>query len=382
MNAGAQGQSLSIRLPGVRQILTGWVICTFVALFFSSQRFINPDSSGSWQDWWRALSHYLVTFYVWGFLSIGIIAIAARLELDRENWIRGVIRYALIGIGFCIAHIVLSILVMRGWRSLWAPGEPFETPSPMHLVAMAQSDLLFFVVITSVCLALSYYRKYRDREVRASRLKAQLTQSQLDVLRSRLQPHFLFNTLNAIAALVRHDARAAEAMIVRLSELLRTILENGNRQEVTLQQELEFCNRYLEIEMIRFGDRLTVTSDIDPATTSALVPSMILQPLVENAVRHGVARTSRPCRISILTKRQDSRLYIDILDTGPGSANNPESGGNGIGMFNTRDRLQHLFGDDFELTCGNRADGGFAVHVRLPWHLTELKNLELKGDPE
>src|SRR6185369_4509061 len=209
-----------------------------------------------------------------------------------------------------------------------------------------------------------YYREGREREIHAAALEAQLAQAQLQTLKMQLQPHFLFNTLNSISALNHEDPRAANRMIARLSELLRLTLENDGAQEVSLHQELDFLKRYLEIQQVRFGDRLKVHFDVAPETMDARVPNLLLQPLVENAIQHGLAPFSAPGEIHIHASRENGLLCLRIADSGPGlPASTPSGAPDGIGLANTRARLQQLYGDAHRFELRNGAQRGAVAEV-------------------
>jgi two-component system LytT family sensor kinase len=210
----------------------------------------------------------------------------------------------------------------------------------------------------------TFYRDARDRQIAAVELESLLQQAQLDALRSQLNPHFLFNALHSMAELVHTDPKLAEQLIVRLGELLRQVLKSSTCQEVTLAEELEFIRGYVEIEQMRLGERLRVSWDIDAGALEARVPSLILQPLVENAVQHGIAATAGSGLLAIAARREAQFLLLEIRDNGPGLTQNSVDRGQGIGIANTRARLQRLYGDrhSFEL----QAADGLTVRVRIP----------------
>src|SRR6185369_11771113 len=215
-----------------------------------------------------------------------------------------------------------------------------------------------------VAHALHYYRGLRQKEAQTARLTAQLAQAQLQALKMQIQPHFLFNTLNSIAALLHKDVEAADRMIARLGDFLRLTLKSSDTQTVDFEQELEFLKCYLDIEYIRFQDRLTVELDIHPHALTAMVPNLILQPIVENAVRHGVARQRNPGHIIIHARREDERLIVTVEDNGPGLK--VKSNGSGIGISNTRARLEQLYGSDFSFQITNSAERGATVTLDIP----------------
>src|SRR5262249_32449588 len=205
------------------------------------------------------------------------------------------------------------------------------------------NNIFFYWAILAVAHVLNYYRQLRQRELLSSQLEAKLAQTQLQILKMQLHPHFLFNTLNAISALIHQDVELADRMIARLGDLLRATLENANQQEVPLKQELDMIQPYLEIEKARLGPRLTVDMKIDPAVMDARVRILILQPLVENAIRHGIAPRAEPGRIAIEARGDNGTLRLAVIDDGPGLPNTaPPTAG--IGLTNTRARLEKLYG--------------------------------------
>ena len=362
----------------IRVWVIGIVACSLIAVFLSFQWFVNPATDNSIERWKLIIGHYLVVVYVWGLLTIAIVPVTALVGLDRNRWLKSGLTYLAIGIAFSVAHMLITSLVIWVLSLFTGQLNPGHRLSPVMLLGSLQSNLIIFTVIASVCLALNYYRKFKDRELRATRLEAQLTKAQLDTLKAQLQPHFLFNTLNAISALVRDNPAAAERMIVQLSDLLRSTLDNGETEEVTLRDEMNIVERFLEIEKMRFGDRLIVEQRIDPRAENALVPTLILQPLVENAMRHGVANVSSSCQVAISAERSNGKLILDVVDTGPGQVNQDNSTG-GLGLNNTIDRLRHLYGEDFRFTATNRETGGFGVHMEIPFRQASGVNLKQGG---
>jgi sensor histidine kinase YesM len=213
-------------------------------------------------------------------------------------------------------------------------------------------------------LAISYFRQARDRE----QLEARLERAQLQTLKLQLQPHFLFNTLNTITALIGVDPRVAERMVSGLSELLRLSLRNAGEQEVPLSRELELLEHYVDIQQIRFRDRLTVTLDVAPDTMHALVPNFILQPLVENAIRHGIGPRAAAGHVDVRAYRENGSLHLRVADNGVGlRASRPESSRDGIGLGNTKARLEHLYGEAHEFSARGGHDGGFVVDIVIPF---------------
>jgi two-component system LytT family sensor kinase len=228
--------------------------------------------------------------------------------------------------------------------------------------------LMTYWVIVLISHAFNYYNSFRKGELKAAQLSSQLAQSQLEALKMQLHPHFLFNTLHSISALLNKDVDAARSMIARLGDFLRLTLENSGSQEVTLQQEIEFLNGYLDIERIRFQDRLTTLVEVDPIVLDVMVPNLILQPLVENAMRHAIANSD--CgRIEVLAVPSNGMLRIQVKDNGPGLqvvrayANRSKPG---VGLANTKARLERLYGSAHRLEFENKPNGGLVVTMEIP----------------
>lgn len=231
------------------------------------------------------------------------------------------------------------------------------------LVMRARFNLPIYWVIVSIVHALIYYRRSREKEMSSRELEARLTEAKLQALRMQLHPHFLFNTLNAISTLVHTNPKAADEMIGNLSELLRATLDT-TEQEISLRRELEFLDRYLEIQQARFRDRLKLEKSVAENTLAALVPTLVLQPLVENAIRHGVEPQTGTGLVRISAAVNGANVLITIEDDGPGTQN---KGSGGIGLANTRARLEQLYGTAGILRLLS-PERGFAVQVQLPYH--------------
>jgi sensor histidine kinase YesM len=244
------------------------------------------------------------------------------------------------------------------------------------MFSRAFMDLQRYWYILLITQAIDYYRKYRARELESSQLEAQLAHAQLEVLKIQLEPHFLFNTLNSIAALARNDGPAAENMTLQLADLLRFSLDAMGVHEVPLSRELTVLQKYIDIQQTRFQDRLRVEMDIAGNTLGALVPNMILQPLVENAIRHGIGPRRAPGVIRICTRQVFDELWMEIGDNGMGLT---RFGGmvppDGVGLRNTRARLQQLYNHDHRLTLEDAVGGGCVVKIHIPFrtHFEEVR---------
>lgn len=236
-------------------------------------------------------------------------------------------------------------------------------------------DALACLALLGLSHAGAFHQRYRERERQASLLEARLNQARLRALQGQLQPHFLFNALNGIATLVRRDPVTAEEMLIALSDLLRAVLSNSQQQEITLRQELDFIHRYLALQKMRFGTRLDVQLDIDPNAMDCLVPALLLQPLVENAIRHGLEPLATTGILRIATSRSENELVLKVADNGVGLPDTPGAR-TGFGLANVRERLAALYGKNFQFEVLPRETGGVLVQVRLPVRLAAAAEAE------
>ena len=271
--------------------------------------------------------------------------------------------------------IVAQMLIMAPLFPHNAPNfESFRTLAPKEI----HHGLMVYGFVVGVAQAIDYYFRYRERELQTSNLETRLVQAQLDALRTQLHPHFLFNTLNSISVLMHKDTEAAERMLLQLSNLLRVTLAGNLAHEIELRQELEILAHYLAIEQIRFQDRLTVRMHIDPTALEALVPQLFFQPLVENAIRHGIAERDSRGIIDLQAERRNGKIYLEVRDNGSGLDTATENLIEGVGLSNTRARLQYLYGSESSLRVSNSEAGGLVVAAKLPFH-TQTR-LEVKAE--
>ncbi len=341
-------------------------VWTLLGVSFALSTYLGARQDNVQISWKRILSGYLADFYLWGMLSPLIFLLARRFEL-RKHFPRNVF----VHLG---ASVVLSGFVISAASPLvWYLGYVNLARNPTLAILWRNNafsayyfhqGLTIYWTTLVVAHALYYYRGVRLGEAQTARLTAQLAQAQLQALKMQIHPHFLFNTLNSIAALLHKDVEAADRMIARLGDFLRLTLKSSDSQLIDFEQELKFIKCYLDIEHIRFQDRLTVELDIDPRVLTALVPNLILQPIVENAVRHGVARQTYPGHIAIRARRDGNRLIISVEDNGPGLK--VKSNGSGIGISNTRARLEQFYGTNFRFQIANSTGRGATVTLDVP----------------
>lgn len=318
---------------------------------------------GSFLPW------YVMLWDLWVPFIPLVLWTGRRFRFDRERWYRSVPIYFLAGLVLSIAHTVLVVIVafltVYDLKTLPA----FVKYKPFVLLSTFLTGLVVYGLILALGLAWDYYVYYREGQLRSSQLEAMLAQSQTQALRMQLHPHFLFNTLNSISALQLEDVSAAQKMMARLGDFLRMTLEGNGEQQVNLKKEMEFLNCYLEIERIRFGERLTTSLKIDPDALDVKVPTLILQPLVENAIRHGVSRQIKRGEISILARRQTASLLLQVRDNGSGvaiKANGECAIVEGVGLSNTRLRLECLYGTEARITYENAPEGGLIATIEIP----------------
>jgi len=342
----------------------GFLFWTLVGLSFPFQFYISSAKAGVDVSWKQAVSYSLGDWYVFAVLSIPVVWLARHFQFETGKRAKALAAHFFGGLAFSLAYMVLRAFIGR-WQSPVSFAEAFL---PL-LVKTWHFNLLVYWVIVAVSFAFDYYSKYRDRELRAAELEKNLVQAKLQTLQMQLNPHFLFNSLHSISALMHQNVEAADRMIARLSDLLRAALDNSETQEVTLRQELEFVRRFLEIEQIRFGDRLSVKVDVPPDALNALVPNLILQPLVENAIRHGIEPHSKPGLIELRAVHADGILTLDVSDNGHGLAGNQTE--EGVGLTNTRARLRTLYGEAYGFEMRSVAGSGLLVRLTIPLHLAK-----------
>jgi two-component system, LytTR family, sensor kinase len=235
------------------------------------------------------------------------------------------------------------------------------------LAANAVTELMIFWAASAAIHGVEFYRRLGARERQAMILQQRLTRARLDALMAQLRPHFLFNTLNSITTLIHRDPEGAERMVMQLADLLSATLRRPEEQEISLHEEMDLLDSYLSIMQVRFGSRLSVERDVSPSVTDALVPAFILQPLVENALEHGIARRLGPGRITIVGSRNNGSLELTVADDGPGVKDSVRPETNGIGLANTRKRLAELYSGGATLKIDSRAGGGTSIRVSIPF---------------
>jgi signal transduction histidine kinase len=342
----------------------------FLALLFTPQTYLSNLRAPTPLSWGQAFVATLLLFQVWAALTPPLLWLGGQFPLERKRLLRNLGIYLLLSGPVALTHIVLLQIVNRlvlAWSRSYEP----PVPIPALLVGLGATDIMVYWGIIAVSQAVNYFRKYQEREFR-------LAQAQLQALRMQLHPHFLFNTLNAIAELVYSDPKAADRCIVSMSELLRFSLESHRTQEVALKEEIDFLEKYLAIQKILMRDRLRVRLNVEPETLDASVPNMLLQPLVENAIKHGISPRAEGGNIEVYARRLDGKLYVEITDDGLGM--HEQHDGNGVGLINTRERLKHLYGHAQVFNLSSFPGRGVTIRISLPFREAENKTDDTNAD--
>ncbi len=345
-----------------------WGVWTLFAFVFTSQVSLQMQLYPDSPSFWKVLTWQLFSGYVWFALTPLILWLGRIFPISKNKLWQNIPLHLLFALIVTLFQqsIDASVLPQLGYMESFQ-SKPFWEAYKTFLMVNVFFCVGIYWVTLGASLVIRYYQKMRERELRTSQLEARLAESRLQVLKFQLQPHFLFNTLNTISELIYKDAESADQMITNLSDLLRLSLEKLEVQEVSLRQELDFLNKYLEIEQMRFHDRLTIEMDVEPDTLDATVPNMILQPLVENAIKHGIAPLAQGGTVKISSERQNGSLLLNVSDNGVGLVEKDSSNlREGVGLKNTRARLRHLYGKghSFEL---NPQKNGLMLNLVIPY---------------
>lgn len=335
-----------------------------LAILFVLQRYYGGSTSGQALKLSDLLITSFIVWWSWGLLTPLIVRIARSIPISSKRpWIALLQLPASLAVSVLHELIVATITPQFYYRPAFAP---IRDMFRGRLSSTLAFDIVVYSLIAAVVYLVQYARDARRREMAAARLSATLARTQLQALQAQLQPHFLFNTLNSILALIHDDPAKATIMIRRLSDLLRYCLATSNVPQVPLSDEIHFAKAYLDIQKIRFEDRLETSFDVDHKELSSLVPSFILQPLIENAVKFSLADDSRVAHIAVTARRTDGKMTLTVADNGPGIRIAELEHSAGMGVRTTRERLRQLYGDDHTMTFDNPSAGGTIVVVSIP----------------
>jgi len=373
-------------VPGTLRPAIVWAfsfgLWTFVALAYAITIYQLYRSTGGSMSFLSVLglqSSQVLTYIP---LTPFVFALANRYQVQRSNWAERTLVLLAGGLVFTVAQVALRGLTpyafwdprVKDWVSaVWdSQAHTFRIHwyvyRTLFLSSVVDDVVTTYLPIVLIAHVVSYYQRFRERELRTSQLQAQLVKARLQALKSQLQPHFLFNTLNSISALMLTDVEAADRMITRLGDLLRISLETAGTQMTTLSRELEFVNCYVEIEKVRFEERLKVSIDVAPETLDASVPHLLLQPLVDNAIKHGISRLVAGGEIRISATADDADLHLEVRDNGPGAREVAPFPSNGVGLRITRERLETIYGQHQSVELLTLPEGGAVARVSIPLH--------------
>jgi two-component system, LytTR family, sensor kinase len=355
-------RSPRLRTPDYLAIFAFW---TFLATLSAASRLLDPRGFG-----FRGMGPagpVLLAFiesWLWALLTPAIFWFGSRIGLERRALLWRILLLVAVGIVVAVlVYLLLAVARDQVFESVAVRRRPFRPRREISAFRFVPQLLVYFAVLAAG-FAREYFLRTRQQQAHAVRLQAQLAEARLEALRMQMNPHFLFNTLHAVSAMVERDPAGVRKMIARLSELLRHTTDAHATDEVPLHDELGFLGRYLEIMEIRFQGRLKIERHIEPDTVDALVPNLILQPILENALEHGVSRAKGEGRIDIASERRGDQLVLTVRDNGPGLREETRAG---IGVANTRARLEQLYGDMGTLTLTSPPEGGTVAEITLPF---------------
>lgn len=346
--------------------LAGWpiifLIWTLIALMMATQAHIYrsalhltfPEIQVRWGDSFR---FPLVECLFWATLTPGLLRLSRRFPLFGSGWPKGIVSLLIANVALELLHALYRV-PLHSFVYPEMTRIPFPRLLKYYLLGNSLNDLWVFWSILMIGQLVSYYVRYASRE-------KELAKAQLQALTAQLQPHFLFNVLNSVSSLMRDDVEAADDMIARLSDLMRTTLKSSSPQEISLRDELEVIGTYIEIERMRFQDRLSYTVNADAQVLDASVPTFVLLPIVENAIRYAIAPRTSPGKVEVRALRDCDDLLISVIDDGPGIELGPEFK-EGIGLANTRTRLNRCYADKGSMNYQNLQEGGLEVRFRIP----------------
>ncbi len=360
-----------------RIIVLGFLGWMLYSVLFALQNYVNAAYFGRPISFWTTLWIWLICGYAWALLTPAVLYLSEKFPLKRGKILRNLPIHFLAASVMAVFHLSIFIFARQMFLDKPQRSSDFLEDFQKLFVIQFHVDLLTYWILVGIWHLREINRRYREREretarlaLETSQLETRLAQAQLDALKMQIHPHFLFNTLNSISVLMRDDVKTANKMLVRLSELLRVMLKSESAQEVSLRDELEFLRGYLEIEQTRFQDRLTVDFDVENETLDAQIPNLILQPLVENAIRHGIAPRADAGKILIESRRENGFIELSVSDNGAG-LNDSAKTHNGIGLANTRERLEKLYGEEQKFEIVSSKHGGLQVKIKIPYHKNE-----------
>jgi len=360
---------INLRNRYISAIGISFVIFFLVATLYAIESYLYYAVQGNPVEFWKKFIYNLSGWLPWAFFVPIIIWMGRRFSFRKEGWYTTCLLHIFASIFFVIfgAFVSYAFSIIINLEPQWS----FSRFLVYIFGSMILMILTYWVII-GICYLFDYYKQIRAHELKTVQMETQLARAQLEVLKSQLQPHFLFNTLHTITGLMFKNVNLANKMITQLSDLLRFSLEMTDLQEIRLQKEIEFIEIYLNIQKTRFKDRLKVEMDIEPETLDATVPSMILQPIVENAIKHGISPHKKNGKLKIVSRNDNGSLILEVHDNGKGIDLKKENNlNNGVGISNTVERLKQLYPEMYSFEMDRSSEGGIAVQIKIPFKLFE-----------
>ncbi|MGI8638776.1 MAG: sensor histidine kinase [Pyrinomonadaceae bacterium] len=345
-------------------------LCLLLGLIDAVRSYTSAYHDGVFYlSWENALRWDVSAWLVWVFFVPLVLWLSRRVRINQENWLWTAPMFGVIGLTLALFKTITPIIIYTAFV------QPFNEilkwlSRTLFLLTDFLAAFVFYCFVLAFAQALNYYRQYREEELRASKLESQLTRAELQALKMQINPHFLFNTLHSISALQFEDADAAQTMTARLGDFLRLTLDNSSTQIVSLSREIDFLKCYLDIERVRFGKRLTTDFEIAPNALEAQVPNLILLPLVENAIKHGISKQAKAGLIRVGAKIANGELRLEVADNGAGLTQNGNGANglphHGLGLSNVRERLRQLYGANHSFELKAAPEGGLLVTISFP----------------
>lgn len=347
-------------------------------LFEIISSLVYYTESGVVFSWNEKFVSRLPIYLTWIIFIPFIHVFVIKHRIEKPNVPSKIVLIGLFGILISSLHRITAVTIVEFLQGLFM-GMPIDLTEILitkkyFLFAYMFDSYLMYWMIVAVIFTFDYYRKFNENRLIASQLQSKLSLAELNMLKIQIHPHFLFNTLNTISALVHKNPDDADKMISRLSDLLRTSLDYSGKHFVTLREEIEFLNLYLEIQKVRFKERLKVVINIDPASLNIEVPAIILQPIVENSIKHVLEKTKDGCEIKIRSSLSNNVLTLEVADNGPGILETNDLNKDGVGLSNVKSRLSQIYNNDQSLKIKNLEDGGLIVSIEIPTQ--QYRNLE------
>ncbi len=344
-------------------LLLGWGV---IGTLFTVQSYIYRINVGQHITWWGIYPSEVFYFLFWGFCTPLVLKLSGRYRVNKSNWATNLPLQIVIGIVFAVCQRIVNEYILQ---NLKATAEyPFSWERlTQNVIGFSDYGFFIYLIIVFVDHAIVYYKELMQEQLHAARLKEELTTAQLHALKMQIQPHFLFNSLNTVSVLIQEEPKKAEQTLLMISDLLRLTLQRAENIAISLKEELRYVELYLNIEQVRFGDRLKVVIHSENGTLEAQVPPLILQPLVENAIKHGISQKRGEGVVEVFCERKNDSLLIRVNDNGNGFTTMNNSSEGGIGLTNTTSRLKALFGDNANLVITDGNNGGTSVELKMPF---------------